>query len=276
MKNNKGFMATSLIYSFFLVFLMLMALILITNQSNRMLLDSMKSEIRNQIYTTDSFHQDVIKRTSTYAVGSLIKYADESWYVMKDNTTNHILTLVLARSLSKQELVLALGKDYSDTEFYKTCNDNICQTKICRDYYVGLEFCNYYSGDTNFSSNFGWSPSDTQINNQNYGKTIVSVAVNSWFQTHSGLQRVYNKNKLRQMSVADGVNTTNGYVRIPLSSEVTTAYGISAWKGSYTFHLLDVYSTNYAKVYNPGESAVKNVLPNNYAVIRPVIEVKKE
>ena len=44
-KNNGGFIATSLIYSFFLVFALLMAAILATASENRILVNAIKKDI---------------------------------------------------------------------------------------------------------------------------------------------------------------------------------------------------------------------------------------
>ena len=49
MKNKKGFIATSVIYSFFLVFLMLMVTILTSSVNNRVLVGRIKEDIRSEI-----------------------------------------------------------------------------------------------------------------------------------------------------------------------------------------------------------------------------------
>jgi len=58
MKKKRGFMATSLIYSFFLVFLMLMAAILADNANNRILLSSLKEDIRTSFQESQGFVVD--------------------------------------------------------------------------------------------------------------------------------------------------------------------------------------------------------------------------
>ena len=60
MKKN-GFMVTSLIYSFFLVFLLLMATLLAKDASNRILLKAIKDDIRSGLEQDDGFVVDKVE-----------------------------------------------------------------------------------------------------------------------------------------------------------------------------------------------------------------------
>ena len=49
MKNNKGFIAISIIFSFFIVFLMLITLVISTYGQNRILMNQVKKDIKANI-----------------------------------------------------------------------------------------------------------------------------------------------------------------------------------------------------------------------------------
>ena len=53
MKNSKGFISVTVIYSFFLVFLTLMMFIIVNLVTNRNLLNNMKKTIKNDISDTN-------------------------------------------------------------------------------------------------------------------------------------------------------------------------------------------------------------------------------
>ena len=59
----------------------------------------------------------------------------------------------------------------------------------------GQMYCYFFSGNANLYRIPSWKPTNTQVQNQNYGQTIVSAVVNSWFNAHQGLQRVLANNK---------------------------------------------------------------------------------
>ena len=61
MMQKKGFIATSLIYSFFLVFLILMSTILARAANNRILLNAIKGDIREELDNQKGFVVDTIE-----------------------------------------------------------------------------------------------------------------------------------------------------------------------------------------------------------------------
>ena len=271
MKNKKGFLATSMIYSFFLVFLMLMVTILASSVSNRILVGRIKEDIRSEIDGQESFVIGSLE-SKTYQIGEVVNFASENWQVIQDK--GNTVVLVLQRSLTKQEIISAIGQD-GNTQFYGTCNtDTDCQVRACFNATStsmgGQMYCYFFSGNANLYRIPSWKPTNTQVQNQNYGQTIVSAVVNSWFNAHQGLQRVLANNKLVEMNINDGALTTKGYVRIPMTSEVSNTTNANKWANIRPFHLLEKNNNTQTRIYN---TAMQNVNSNTAAYIRPVIEV---
>ena len=278
MKQKKGFMATSLIYSFFLVFLMLMIGILTTTMNNRILVNSLKEDIRSSLEKEQGFVVDTLEN-KTYALGEIVSFGNETWQVVT-NKANSVV-LVLQRSLTKMEIEKALGKS-NNREFFGTCtSETSCQVRACREFTGGEEYCFYYPANTRLHSKPTWAPNITQIRNQNMGKTIVSKVVNDWFSMHQGLQIVLEKNKLIPMTFNDGyLNYPESggkaiYVRIPHTSDLNS---VTSWNGVKPFHILNsVGASNelQTRIYNRTDKEATIVSSNTAALIRPVIEAKK-
>ncbi len=285
MKKN-GFMATSLIYSFFLVFLMLMALIISKNVSNRILLSSLKNEIRSELNEDEAFVVDTLKK-GTYAVGDMVSYAGEDWQVITNKTTS--LILVLKRALKMDEIRSTLSYLPTDTSYFGTCDVNNCRVRSCRSVksfdpqnppegIYGRENCYYDPQNPTQYLKPAWKPNANQVQTQDYGERIISTVVTNWFHTHQGLQRALELNQLNALQFNDGyLNYTESnqiYVRIPLQSEVTSANS-NKWNTiNRPFHILNnpnAVGANQIMIYN---TSVQTVLSNTDAFIRPVIEVK--
>lgn len=269
MKQKKGFVATSLIYSFFLVFILLMVTILSRSSNTRVLLNAIKGDIRSDINDDRGFVVDEIEN-KTYTLGSDLSFAGEMWKVIENKSSS--VVLVLSRSLIATEILSAIARPVTDTNFYGTCNDTSCRVRACKTGSSGQEYCYLYPSNTAIHRKPSWNPSTSQVKNENYGKTIVSQVVNSWFSTHQGLNRAKDKDKLVLMSFNDGYMNTTGYIRIPLST-VQNEYRYAG--GDRPFHLINSVGTSntlQTRIYN---GSVSNVNSNTDAFIRPVIEVKK-
>ncbi len=288
--NRKGFFATSIIYSFFLVFLMIMAVILTRNVNNRILLNALKNEIRIELESDKSFVEQDIEQKG-YNVGEIISFAGETWQVIKQSSnTDATVVLILNRALTRGELIEAIGISSTDNIYFNNCNEVQCPIRGCRDVpsfniidpppgIYGRETCYYDSRHPSEFVRSGWNPTEDQKFDENFGKSIVSEAVTNWFLSQSALIKVKDNGKLRVQTFSDGYKNYPQpgqepiYVRIPLESELTT---VSAWGNIKPFHII-AERTNLTddriKIYN-GSSAT-SVLSNSSALIRPVIEVQK-
>lgn len=269
--KKRGFIATSLIYSFFLVFLMLMATILLRSVNNRILLNAIKDDIKMFLNGTSTLLIDTIEN-KTYNPGDAIKYAGEDWQVVS-NKPNSVV-LILTRGLNKIELMDALTLQ---DKFYTSCDDTLCLLRGCFNHFDGIGNCFLDETDHGFYSIPTWNPTFTQINNNNYGRYIPSSAVESWFNNHNGLKRALEKDKLILQNFSDGYNTypieptEKIYVRLLLDSETTN---IASFAGTNPFHILKTNTTTPTKI-KIYDSIVLEVDSYRGALVRPVIEVKK-
>ena len=288
MKKN-GFMATSLIYSFFLVFLLLMISLLAKDVSNRILLKAMKDEIRSDFEEDKGFVIDKLK-SDTYNVGSVVSFAGENWQVMKDKGAS--IVLILQRTLTRGEIANALGLNIQTTDriYYGTCDEISCQVRSCREVpafnpenppvgIYGRENCFYDPRNPTQYIKASWLPTTTQVESQGYGQKIPSTIVTNWFKSHSGLQRALNLGKLNPLVFDDGFlhydTSRNIYVRIPLQSEVQEANSSSWASIGQPFHILSNMNTlqpYQVHIYGP---SLRLEFSNVTAFIRPVIEVKE-
>ena len=303
MNFKKGFMATSLIYSFFLVFLMLMVSILASGVSNRVFISAIQKDIRSSLEGEQGFIVDTLP--NTYQEGDEVSFAGETWIVLVKKTSS--MVLILKESLSKSTIIKNVTREEAkdDTKkalYYGNCDDNACQVRGCRDVPIfnindGGGVLNVYDPSTCYYDSRNpsqyheptWYPIENgdynifQITSGRYGQTIVSDIVMNWFQSHIGLQRVKEEGKLVAQTFQDGdfsyPQSLNGYtqepfyIRLPLASEASHIQpsGVGQLK---PFHVhKNSNSPTEITIYN-ASGAIQNVLSTTPAYIRPVIEVK--
>lgn len=278
-KKNGGFIATSLIYSFFLVFALLMAAILATASENRILVNAIKKDIYDNLEAKSAYLVSNLAN-KTYSVGEKISFAREDWLVVKDNGTT--VTLIMNRGLNLQELTKTVGKMGSTkAEFYGECSSTKCLVRTCQSVTVnstfGQEYCYFYNNNIYRMPSF--LPTTTEINDQNYGQTITSKALLDWFSNHTGLQTVLKKEKL----VAQTFTTNNGSIRYPKTGQkdIYVRFLKQDEIGSFVskisarpFHLLNIIDGKTSSICNVSNAyqSVSVTIPAN---IVPVIEVKK-
>lgn len=264
MNKKKGFIATSVIYAFFLMFLMMMVIILARSINNRILVDAVKDDVRDAMEEQDSFVNLVLEDKS-YTVGEFVSYAKESWQVLQNKTDS--VVLILNRGLTQTEIETYIRAYAEDTLYFGSCTSNNCQVRYCITEDRGGEYC-YLNGSAYRMPM--WNPTVDEIQNQNYGQTLPSVSTNGWFQNHQYLQKALKEGKLIEMTFQDGFKNTTGYVRLPLSTEVNNTV---TFAGTNPFHTVNVASETQINLYDNGTiSAYDTTTP---AYVRPVIEVVK-
>lgn len=292
-KTKKGFIATSLIYSFFLVFLLIMVIVLVSTKSIRVNISKVKEDIRVDMDNNANFVLKKLENRS-YTLGEEISYGGEKWYVLSDNSSS--ATLILSRGLSALELENAIGKKTNDSHFYDGCNSSYCKLRGCIIRFLnsnlgeglGNEFC-YRNPTYNTQLYNGplWLPNNTQRNTIGNvysgftaGETLSRRAVTNWINNHSYLSKAIRKDALVKMNFSDGKNTYNDYVRIPTISEansLNTENGTNIRK-VLPFHLLNI--TGNVGTINVCAGDITSVAVSakesyTSAFVRPVIELKK-
>ncbi len=264
MKNKKGFIATSVIYAFFLMFLMMMVIVLAQSVNNRVLVRAVKDDIRDEMENNDSL-VNITLENRTYTIGEVVSYAAESWQVIQNKTSS--VVLMLNRGLSQTEIESYIRAYATDSMYFGTCSGANCQVRECLTSDTGGEYC-YISGS--LYRRPMWNPTVAEIQDQNYGQTLPSVSTRGWFSAHQYLQRALEANKLVQMTFSDGFKNNTSYVRLPLSTEVS---GNPVFSTTTPFHLVNAASANQINIYSNG--TVSRVTLSTAAYVRPVIEVVK-
>ena len=249
-KNNKGFIAISFIYSFFLVFLLILLMVLNEYAQNRILLNDVKEETQLYLDSLAEFNPVSIPRKKdangnniNYASGEEMVYASDIWVVISD--TGNEVKLILKRMLTAEELNKALVTQNINARRNNTvlmCL-NTYRTTICN--YTNNVTYNYYT----------WSNS------------IAKIIVDHWLESNAILQKAIATNYLKEQNFTDGHTSIKGYIRIPSTTLDPQVIDSNIW-----------YLT--AGTRNNGISYITNrqtsfISHTTYKGLRPVIVVKK-
>lgn len=243
MKNNKGFIAISLIYSFFLVFLVTLLMVVNNYAENRILLNDVKKETQEYLNSLAEFNPVRIENRS-FGVNEEIVFGSEKWNVIKDNGTS--VTLLLNRDLSTEEIDFATN----EIDIHDSTSDN--KTLMCLDTYSPT-ICNFQDVVT--------------YNPYSWNNSIVKKIVDVWFNQNASLQKALQVGSLQNMAYSDGERNHSSYIRIPMSSEFDTIAKDEIW------YLTSGTATNGVSYLQFGSNRIS--AHNNYRKIRPVITVEK-
>lgn len=254
-KNNRGFIAISLIYSFFLVFLVTLLMVITTYARNRILLTDVKRDTQEYLNGLAGFNninlskKDEDGNAIPYTNGEIVpSFASESWVVMEDLGTT--VKLILARDLTADEIQKAVTKNPAIASAVSNATTTMC---LHGTYHATI--CSFNSSV--YQNPYTWSQS------------VVKMIVDSWLDDHALLKKTIDLNILQSMTYKDNTTSYNGvenqytnYIRIPLNSEYDSSYG-DIWylTASATFDL-DINGSTVST-------------HENLKGIRPVIVVKK-
>lgn len=251
MKDNKGFIAISLIYSFFLVFLMTLLAIVADYAHNRILLNDLKRVTQENLNKRSEFNP-VFLPEGEYKVGDSISYVNESWKVLA--VENDLVTLVLSRALSNDELTKALSCETNSLVKEKlTTAIDIEGEKVlmCYNKVSSNNICFYESDEVGRYDFYTWQTS------------IAKLVVDHWYNNNALLQRAQAQGGLVLMTFNDSINYDNfrSYIRIPLNTELSDEERSLWWSlnGSGSSFLI---------------SDSKIIAYDKQLEIRPVIQVK--
>ncbi len=267
MKKKNGFIAVSLIYSFFLLFLMIMLASATKSTQNRQLLKVFKDDLQEQLNKEEFITTTLENRT--YVISEEISFADETWQVIEDKGNS--VVLILKRSLSQEEITSALGTNASNaTYFAGTCNNSECRVKMCLNGYNSA-YC-FYENTTSY-------------NYYTWNNSIAKMVLERWFEQNVYLQqicryqydetlkdRICKKDTLIRMTFSDGTKNHQSYIRLATNNE---AIRKDAWinSGSNSWTLTLSSRTNgKSNLFSLNGVSYTN---ENTLTLRPVIEVRK-
>ena len=137
-----------------------------------------------------------------YTQGEKVSYLGYNWLVMKDNGTS--TQLAMDGYLSRNELIANLPSDVEESNVSSNGYVQMCLSKESAKYCFGK-----YDESGNFAgTDYSWN------------KSIVKPIVENWINSKMNEKGLNKTVELKGMSFTDGVETINGYVRLPLYDEV--------------------------------------------------------
>ena len=207
MKNSKGFISVTVIYSFFLVFLTLMMFIIVNLVTNRNLLNNMKKTIKNDISDTN-FANYLINR---YGDLGILKVNDSyrfngnnpNNYVKFNNEIYRIIGVIDGKvKLIKNDSITSIAFDsensnnysgssvssYLNNEFIKSLGDNATLIETSTWYISGL--------DASYKTKTGAEIIKYEIGeNKNNGATIIQKIGLPYISDYiyAGDEKIYNQ-----------------------------------------------------------------------------------
>ncbi len=246
MKNNKGFIAISLIYSFFLIFIITLLMIVSNYAKNRVLLNEVKNSTQEYLNNLAGFNP-VYLVNKNYSVNEAVLYIDENWKVLKDE--GEFVTLILNRALNVTEINRAL----TNNSLTGVSNSN--KTLMCGNE-PNHSICNYKKTGTTIEYAY-----------YNWNISIAYKVVQDWFYNNPSLQKASSIGSLKNMSFSDNIKNYSDFIRIPIAQEFSIINNTNIW------YLTSSSRTDGISYNNIGGTNVST--HNNYKEIRPVISVKK-
>ena len=256
--NNKGFIAISLIYSFFLIFLMTLLMVALSYTKNRVLLNNVKNSIQEYLNNLSEFNPVTLENRS-YLSGEEVKFGLEMWQVVEDKGNN--VTLILKRNLTNEEITSALNVFSVESAIQ---NDKV---SMCLNEH-STTFCNYYLG------------ASLEYNYYNWNISLVKRVVEDWITNDATLQKAIATGKMLEMDFVDLTTKLSGeenryqsYIRIPLIDEAEKIKDENIWYLSSSNHNTD--GTSLISIYNAGGGVTTIPAHNSFKAIRPVINVQK-
>ncbi len=289
MKKKDGFIAISLIYSFFLVFLALLLSIAMDYSQNRILLNDVKKETQVYLDTLGEFNPIFIDNRD-YTIGEEISYAYETWKVLENS--NESVKVILNRILTLDEIDRAFSQivdsknNLSDLEkqfYYDVLDSSIL-------FAGSIQMClNFDSTISSSRTSYCGYGNNTNYRFYNYGNSVVQDVLNAWYNENSTLKKAESVGYLEAMDFEDGLTDYAGnpylyeqrYIRIPLIDEANIIKNIG---GEQSIWFVEgenepFYNSNGSENIHGGKSYIKTEngrdLATNYKGIRPIILIKK-
>lgn len=274
-KNNKGFIAISLIYSFFLVFLVTLLGITIEYAENRILLNKVKKATQDYLNTLSEFNP-VKLANKAYTSGEEVIYAGETWIVLEDSGES--IKLILKNSLSNEIIKKAFnaksisidgfvipGGDGLDNNIQGPVDgDNVT---MCLNTYNN-RYCSYDVVDKYRKLDYSWE------------KSIVKMVADYWFENSSVLQKAKDTGGLLVQQFTDGIKEYNEFIRISTVIELRDIYNSNSVYPSLT--ATEMWNLTHANTNDAGSyisvqfgSAIGWLAHTNYKKINPILVVNK-
>ncbi len=253
--NNKGFIAISLIYSFFLVFLITLLSIVTSYAQNRILLKNIKEETQKYLDGLAQFNPVNALENREYTKGELITFGNETWQVLEDgqNEENEYVLLLLNRDFTEEEIKIMVDQ----LELTDATEEN--KVRMCLNSYHA-SVCNYKDAYT--------------YNGYTWQTSIVRRIIEDWFNKNAVFQKgVATGNIMLMNSIETEENASfySSYIRIPTENEY--ALIDDTVKDTIWYLTAGTIENGQSNIQVGNEKSV--LAHDTLRTIRPVIQVKK-
>lgn len=274
MKNNKGFISISVVYSFFMVFLILLLFIVNNLVSNRLLLNTIKDEIKENISDT-TFSRYLINHAEeiglTHHNSSLTNgAADNSYRFTGANPNNYVCFGSEANPCPSTNLYRIIG--VIDSRIKLVHNSGITSRQIDNtdtNYYVNTAIYNYLNNDfLNTLSAYSTFIADSTWYIGGVSSTSISDNIKTIYENEVGINRnnsVRIEEKIGMIYVSD-----YAYATTPenYGSTITSANNwLNMSQNYWTNSRVNTTNNRFFYINTSGNLAISDV--SNTYVIRP-------
>ena len=274
MKNNKGFISISVVYSFFMVFLILLLFIVNNLVNNRLLLNTIKDEIKENISDT-TFSRYLINHAEeiglTHHNSSLTNgAADNSYRFTGANPNNYVCFGSEANPCPSTNLYRIIG--VIDSRIKLVHNSGITSRQIDNtdtNYYVNTAIYNYLNNDfLNTLSAYSTFIADSTWYIGGVSSTSISDNIKTIYENEVGINRnnsVRIEEKIGMIYVSDYAQATTP------ENDGSTMTSPNSWlnmsQNYWTNSRVNTTNNQFFYINTSGNLAISDV--SNTYVIRP-------
>lgn len=289
-KDKKGIISISMIYSFFLVFCMLLVLIMTTYSNNRLNFKLIKNDLKKSYFVTESVNSSaLLLENKNSDVLSGITYYKEPIYVKfgKYQTGNNIgkdITWKVLLKNSDGSFRLIYNGDDLSSKFNEASNDGI---------YVGFKYSNKNGNgllndstikkflDNWYKENYLGTKYEKYIKYENYcsnriaylteGKGSNNLADGYGTTTQYFYSYNLTKNNIQSFSCDNDIDTLNLNIGLPTIEE-----SLLTGQVSNTYTMSPSSYSGGAKVYYLNGLSSMEKLVSSSSKVKPVINISAD
>lgn len=289
-KDKKGVISISMIYSFFLVFCMLLVLIMTTYSNNRLNFKLIKNDLKKSYFVTESVGSSTLSlENKSSGILSGITYYKEPIYVnfgkyqTGDNIGKDITWKVLLKNSDGTFRLIYNGEDLS-SQFNGASNDAV---------YVGFKYSNKNGNgllndstikdflDEWYEKNYLGTKYEKYIKYENYCSNRIAYLTQSKANNNladgygTTTQYFYSydltKNNIQSFSCDNAIDTLNLNIGLPTVEE-----SLITGQVSNTYTLSPSSYSGGAKVYYINGLSKEERLVSSTLKVKPVINISAD
>lgn len=281
--NKKGFVSTTIVYSFFLVFLLILLYIVSDLVNNRILINAMKDEIKNEIsednlgryliINMDEINNNginIVKHDSSFTYSSL----DNSYRFVGSNPNNYICFGSTASTCPADNLYRIIGIFNNQVKIIKNiAYGTQAFDNLNSNYYVSSNMHAYLNGTFLNTLGTTWNEKIADhtwyvggISNQYTNRNVYNI-----YDVEVGdskVSSVYVNAKIGLMYISDfGYATTTNYYGRTLNTATTNNWLFTS--GQNTWFITRNSSSNNSQYYLTSSGTINVASVSSSYQVRP-------